>query len=399
MRETTFKQDGYTLTKRVYETLDHERDWSAVTASQVEQGRIPAARFTLTKTRDDSDGDDLYIGQGTITAMRRGRRAYPKTEWDGYVMRRGSKFSMSLPTTGHDLSPLFNAVLRHLRLECLTLPQTEYNDGDAMIDQTLYRALANGVVMKKVLRGTVRNRRDLIRAYLSAAYGIKKADIAVADAYLQDTPGQAPSLADLNDYTTDLNKAMTAWGKVKENARRHHTDRDESVVTPWLFRDLLRDCIMLGTRMNPSWTARRMKEEHDANTDRLALLHLEECDTTDIYGERAVDTSFEGLRIACLRTERDALAEATAMHNCIHTHYWSQIRDGRYAVLASDGEDHCDTGLRLDGDGNVVIDQIHSKFNAAAPAADRSTMERFVETHQRDLRRLFGTSAGDALPF
>ena len=377
-----FEKDGYDIEKRVlFKDRPEELlpDVRTITPSDhaLNYSLQAGEQFLLTKTKGD---DDMYFAYGQMNIRRTGRRLYASTNYLAYVMLRDGRLRKRGPLPDE----LLREIIRFKRLECLYLE-------DEMIDSTLRLALSCGPVLRRVLRGRLSNRHDVVSAYLASAWKVRRVNVELADRFFRCRNIGQPSLADLEAYTTDLNHALDVYAQYDRSLEgKGESETCEQLRRrATLFNDLVGDAVRLDKAVNPLWSARRMHEEHQKNIRLIIEKESNAQDDTNIYGSEAVSDRFRGFRFTTVNSARGAFLESKTMQHCLFYNYWKRIKKGLYLALHADGPCPVTVGVRLSDDGKTaVVDQVQAFHNTAPDSTTHAVSMEFVKRNAPLLRRL-----------
>lgn len=371
--KTVKEKDGYTVT--VYRLEDEQPFPDRETTSFGEfalwqKTHSPSRGFLLTKKKGD---DDAYYGHGQEKLLRSGRKIFPTTVYDAYVMLRGGRVTGNAFSRHDGINVLIAALIVDDRgLEALTTPG--FVDG-SKTDTVLLRCMNNAAVMKKILTGKITNRRDMVREYLRSGFNLKGVNYAAAEKVL-DSLNNGVSLTDLREFTTDINAALELL------AERNGSDRA-------LFRDLVGDAVILDKRINPKWSRSRMEQEHAANIKVILEKELDAEDDTCIYG-KTIEVEEGGYAFHTIGSPRRALLESKTMSNCVFYNYWEPTLSRHYAVFHMSGNgEELTLGCRITdrpGEGRAVaFDQVFAAHNLPASAEGGQAAFDFIDRHGNDI--------------
>lgn len=227
-----------------------------------------------------------------------------------------------------------------------------------------------------VLKGRITNPEDLCKRfskkYFKGAYTYK----TLKGIFAEKQSGNYIGLRDLWDfyyYTTDPNAAIN---------RIKHADSEYDV----LFKDMLRMCEIFNQKINPSWSMRRMEEEHQKQIELYNYEKIESCDDTVLAAFKPID----GINL--LLTEKEACREGFKMHNCVHSCYWNQIARGEYLIANGNiSSDYVDIGIRVIKDKDTYtfyLEQISKKYNKRVDDDVRKKAEEWVKNNTDALKEV-----------
>lgn len=184
----------------------------------------------------------------------------------------------------------------------------------------------------------------------------------------------AASLWDLVDYTTNPELALVTLLEAIRVGKNYY-----------LLTDVLQNCRILNTKMNPKWSEKRLQEEHQKQIEEINLMEVESLSSSPIMEK----FSCEGLSL--IDNERDCYLEGCAMHNCVHSCYWNQIKKGQYLIAkGSINEEYLDLGMRV-GNYGITLDQVHTSYNRSVSEHTRDYCEQWISNHEEELLRVAET--------
>ena len=179
------------------------------------------------------------------------------------------------------------------------------------------------------------------------------------------------SIYDLKDITTNVPEAM-------RTIMETHKSSDWGLRS--LYHDVFKSAIMLGEKINPKWSIKRLQEEHKRQIREITLAEIDAKDNIDLY---------EGYEypyckhITMLRTERDVFMEASEMHHCIYSNYWSRIKDYRYMAFSINlSGERATMGVAVDNYGQLYLDQIQGPYNRRVSQILQGICEAYIEEHK-----------------
>lgn len=179
------------------------------------------------------------------------------------------------------------------------------------------------------------------------------------------------SLWDLVDYTTNPEMAL----KILLDRRRE----GESYYT---LQDVLQNCRILNTKINPMWSEKRLHEEHQKQIEEINLMEIESFSATPVLPE----FSYGGLSL--IDNEKDCYKEGCTMHNCVHSCYWRQISNGQYLIArGSVNGEYIDLGMRV-GTYNITFDQVHTIYNGNCSESTKQYCKQWINTLEEELLEL-----------
>ncbi len=377
-KTTKMTADGYTVNiyrREGEEPLPNPKEMTFSDYAMWIRAHGSSRGFILVKKKGT---DDAYYGLGLECVSRSGRKVFPKTTYRDWLMYRDGK------VTG-------NAIHGNMLDACITYALVEdrglealFSDNDRKdIDDDgtfvcsftfLRRCLGQKTILKKILEGKITNRRDLVKAYMKSAFNMAPSQYSVLERYMDKSTYSVP-IADIRDFTTDINAALLLL-----------LDGDRE--TQSLFRDLIGDAIDLDKKINPKWSIKRMRQEHQDNIKVILERQLDAESDKSIYLE-SLDITFRGYRFQAIDNPRRALLESRTMHNCVFYNYWQKAAQRKYILFhMSSGTEDMSLGFHIETQGGqpqVRFDQIHTIHNGMATKAATDAAHAFAEEYRKDI--------------
>ena len=372
--QTRTTDDGYTVTVYYHKGEQPLPDPKTTTFQEYAlwtKTHRCSRRFLLIKKKGPGD---TYYGVGTERISRCGRRIYPSTRYDHWLLWRDDKISGNAITGGVLDDEITDLLLADRRLEALCSEQ----DNERYANRFLLRkALGCRSILKKTLTGRITNRHDLIKAYMKAAWKMTPTRYDVVERFI-DAPGCNVPLADVFDFTTDADAAMQ---RLVEGSREERN----------LLQDLLGDAVVLDRRINPKWSLKRMTEEHKANIKAILEQELDAESDESIY-RNDMRGRQDGYAFEAIDSPRRALLESKTMSNCVFYNYWKPASQGQYLLFHMSGHDEevtvgFDVRHNPGGKASIEFNQIHTVHNGAASESAKNAALAFVANHYDDIIR------------
>lgn len=218
-------------------------------------------------------------------------------------------------------------------------------------------------ISEKIVNGKIKNPEQLIKSYIKSSYKQKNIPWKLVRNFLnnRDISHKFYDITLLNifNHTTNPISALT---------RLTNGSLDTEYLS--LLNDMFSQCFILNSKVNLSWSYKRLNEEHDKMTMELMEEELSSKDKTPIEYIGNVRL-LDGMTI--INNELDAFKEANTMHNCIYTNYWNKISSRRYVVVKYVKNNvNYDIGIYLKGSAYfnkemAFIDQIQAIRNTRPP--------------------------------
>lgn len=316
--------------------------------------------------------DDIYLGFGIEKVARSGRRIFPSTTYTKWLLWRGGKVTGNA-NPGNDIDRgIMNLLIENLGLEALYNEDDKQGQGTCMLLRT---CLSSNAVLKKMFKGQVTNRHDLIKTYMKAVWKVAPTQYSTLEQFLGHEYYNA-SLADLREFTTDMNAAME---------RLTTADRNERQV----LRDLIGDAVILDKKINPKWSLKRMTEEHQENIKAILEKQLDAESDESIYRQE-MDIMHQGYRFQTISSPRAALLESKTMHNCVFYNYWKPATERRYILfhVTSEADEPMSLGfdVRKGSEGpRLEYDQMRTIHNGTASYKARQAAMSFAEQYKNEI--------------
>ena len=179
------------------------------------------------------------------------------------------------------------------------------------------------------------------------------------------------SIYDLKDVSTNVPEAMRTLIET-------YNSSDWGLRV--LYQDVFKSAIMLGEKINPKWSIKRLQEEHKRQIKEITLAEIEMKEDIDLYeGHKYPYNQY----ITMLRTERDIFMETSEMHHCLHSNYWSRIKDYRYMAFSVNYEgERATIGVVVDEYGQLHLEQIQGPYNRRVSPTLLAICETYFEEYK-----------------
>jgi hypothetical protein len=302
-------------------------------------------------------GDKWYMYRRTTELRRRGRTFYPKTT-----------LAMQLSIVDGKIVTIKDLTWSHI--ESL---QPRYEWLEQIQTGRFGNTITNKTLLKEVLLGNITNPEAYYKWILKHTYRTDAIPWKLFREYAKSP--MRISIFDIIEATINPKLAIEAY----LNASDHSV---------WRFRGLLEDSILtalrLGEKINPQWSEKRLQAEHQRHIDMIQLRKIESMDNNPASHVFDAFDFPEGVK--WLNTEGEVFKEASKMHHCLHSNYWSHIKRGDYVAFAIDHDgEHFTLGCRFTGDF-CMYDQAHTAYNGSVSHANHVWITDFI----RDLDRFLG---------
>lgn len=298
-----------------------------------------------------------YMYHRATELKRRGRTFYPKTT-----------LSMRLSIINGKISTIKDLTWEHIeRL------QPRYEWLEQIRTGRFGGTITNKTLLKEVLLGNITNPEAYYKWILKHTYRTDAIPWKLFREYAQSP--MRISIFDIIEAT--INPKLTIEAYLRAN------DHSE-----WRVRNLLEDSILtalrLGEKINPQWSEKRLATEHQRHIEMIQLRTIEAMDNNP--ASHIFDAFDFPEEVKWLNTEGEVFKEASKMHHCLYSNYWSRIKKGDYVAFAVDHNgEHFTLGCRFNGDF-CLYDQAHTAYNGSVSHANMAWINDFIH----DLDRFLG---------
>lgn len=229
------------------------------------------------------------------------------------------------------------------------------------------RALLRGnkTLWRMILQGKITNPEQLAKRYSKMYFKGAYSYRVLREYFSNYSPA---SLWDIYYYTTNPELFL-------ERILR------KEVYPEWsrLAKDTIEYCKYDNTKLNPLWSMRRLREFHQ---------HQIEMDVAYTAKEISAEIIAPPVDIGPMHlilSEKDCYIEGCTMSNCVHSCYWSQVKDGHYILVKGDIDNtHFDLGIRVSGD-KLTIDQVYKAYNIGVPSEIEEYCKLWVDNNKEKL--------------
>lgn len=272
--------------------------------------------------------------------------------------KKTKKFSIWGKQKTANVINLFKGLLSYMGIDWFL----KLKDYDSYKNIEVSRLLTK-TISEKIVNGKIKNPEQLIKSYLQSSYKQKNIPWKLVRDYLNNREINHKfyniTLSNVFNYTTNPISALT---------KLTNGSLDTEYLS--LLDDVFSQCFILNSKVNLSWSFKRLVDEHEKMTMILMQEELSTKDKTPIEYIGNVRL-LDGMTI--INNELDAFKEANNMHNCIYTNYWNKISSRRYVVVKYVKNNvNYDIGIFLKGASyfnkeTAVIDQIQAIRNTRPP--------------------------------
>lgn len=294
-------------------------------------------------------GTNWYMYYRVTELNRRGRTFYPKTT-----------LSMRLAIVDGKIVTMKNLDWGHIKKLNL-----RYEWIDQIQICKFGGQITNKTLLKEVLLGNITNPEAYYKWILKHTYRIDSIPWKLFREYSKSR--MRVSIFDIMEATTNPKIAIEIYLRASDDSC-------------WRFRNLLEDSIItalrLGEKINPQWSEKRLAAEHQRHIEMIQLKKIEAMDSSPASHIFDAYDFPEGVK--WLNTEGEVFREASKMHHCLHSNYWSHIKKGNYVAFAIDHNgEHFTLGCRFNGDF-CMYDQAHTVYNGSVSHANMAWINDFI---------------------
>lgn len=307
-------------------------------------------RACLESSLSFSDDGKIYYGYSTITIKKSKSNNYFffRKDKGGFTIDEKKKISIWFKKP---ISSIFSDIIQILKI----LDIDWYNP--------IFNQFLTKTVLEKIISKKITNPIDLCK------YILKSNKIDASPKIL---------------YNNIINKKISKHNilrcsKIAKNFNHYmeYLNRTNDVLSASILSDLEDQALILETKINYNWSAKRMKCEHDRLTsiimketlDHMSDATIQDLAKYDIYEE-------EGFKL--LYNEKDVYEEAEHMKHCVYTNYWSQIKDKKYLVYRVNFEgERVTLGMNLK-DKMITYSQANTYRNGRTSEKMSNKLSEFV---------------------
>lgn len=301
--------------------------------------------------------DGFFFGEKVTSVGLIGNRVVPTSQWTDTIVLQGNRLWVKKNRgTNESVAVLFD--IFKIRWASQLCRDNLYN-----------WLLARPAIVKGILLGDIRSEADIYRSY-ARMNRIANPNWKVLREYIQNDYGV--SICDLRDGTTDAIAMMRRLASAVADERG-------------ILRDCIRQALVLGRRVNPKWSVRRLYEEHNAWSEHLLALESDSYSSSPIYEGFDMEV-FAGYGVELLNSERRIFEESERAHNCLFSCYLDRCESHRYIPFhASLGGEEVTFGVHM-SEGEPVLEQAKLPCNKKVSEKSAMVINIFVQSF-RDLFR------------
>lgn len=334
------------------------------------------------------------------TLCQSGRQIYVRKKWVVVIRFDGTRIIMNNTLVSPAVDYLFVLILQFFGVEGIGNDFrricNKYHPVRSDLTNVIYRVLKNKQVLKGIFCQKITNSRQAFSTFLASSYKLKPGEYNFDETLIYLEFVNYVNLLLLKDFTTSVQESIRLLSKHYKISRwEHDADRQrDSREILSIFSDLANDCAVLDKKMNPSWSLKRMHQEHSKFTHERMILERGTMSDTPIYeleGEQP-DFSAFGIEGQIINNEMDAYEEGEAMHHCLYTCYYSSIKKREYIGLSIKFPERITVGIRADSARRAYIEQMHTIRNGTPSKDSQERIEKFFEQHKDFFTGLLDTA-------
>ena len=249
------------------------------------------------------------------------------------------------------------------------------------IPQSVFYHCLTETMLKKIIFNEVTNPEKFYKAYMSISLKInKKSNISwklIRDALNINYNGswyKNVSIQKIISCTTNPNLALKKYINCND---------DENIN---LFKDILVDAEILGVKINPNWSVKRMQAEHTKMTENINKILIASKSNNIIPYKEIENINYPNKSVNILKSDMDVYNEGTTMHHCLYTSYYSQIVNKEYFAFSAYYPERCTIGVKYNPMSNkFILDQIYKKFDQPVMPETKEYFEDWINSDNMQL--------------
>jgi len=233
----------------------------------------------------------------------------------------------------------------------------------------------NKTLWKLILSGKITNPEDLAKKY-SKLYFKGSYSYKTLKEYFKCEMIRV-SLWDAYYHTTNPDLCIRKLTKSYSENNRLIIQEETN-----LLEDSIHYCRYDNTKVNPLWSVKRLRSEHQKQIEKDLL------EDSQKLSDELIAEEFKKDRIELILSEKRCFFEASMMHNCIHSCYWPKVIAGDYILAKGTIDDiHFDLGLQVVKD-EIVFNQVHSIYNGNVPEYIEEFCKKWMFNNRNDLLQI-----------
>lgn len=276
---------------------------------------------------------------------------------------------------GFDLfksSPIYTDIFKYLNI-------TWINE----IDKSVISKCLNKTIFSNIISGRITNQKQFFQKYMSISLKIPKKEMVswklVKNALSKFCPhGNEYIIPLVISNVTNINLGLKKINELNKNSNSIEYN---------LYIDTLKDAEILGNKINPNWSLKRMQYEHTLMTEKLNKFLIDSKSNNAIYMVN-IDSllKYPNDTVNLLYSESSVFQEGMTMHHCLYTSYWRLIKEKSYFAFSAEYPERCTIGVYRTSKGDFAIDQIYQKYDRMV---SDTTYEYFANWIKSDYMQKF----------
>lgn len=292
------------------------------------------------------------------------------------------------------LNGLFSEIFKYLNITwCDSIP---YNILKLCMTKTMF---------KNIIFNKVTNPEKFYKAYMSISLKINKSKNVswrLVKEYIEFRNRlewynytYIPINIIINNTTNinlTLKKLLSIYKNSDNNGNEYCEDNNLNRESNILFKDLLKDAQILGKKVNPIWSHKRMQAEHTNMTIKINEMFIKyKHDVNkieDISYKGIENIAFPNNTVKLLKNELDVFTEAATMHHCLYNSYYKKIAHKDYFAFSANFPERCTIGVTYNTVNNkFIIDQIYKNYDEPVTIETRKYFETWINSD--DMQKFF----------
>lgn len=269
-------------------------------------------------------------------------------------------------------SPYYELIFKYLNI-----------DWHKNIPRSVFDHAITETMLKKIIFNEVTNPEKFYKAYMSISLKInKKSNISwklvrdALDLSYNRFWGNTIPVQRVIKNTTNPNLALNKYINCKDS---------ESLQ---LFKDILVDAEILGVKINPKWSNKRMQEEHTKMTKNINKMIIGSRSNDVIPYKEVEYIKYPNESVRILNSEIDVYNEGVTMHHCLYNSYYNSIVNKSYFAFSAYFPERCTIGIRYNSiNNNFIVDQIYKNFDQPVTTDTKKYFEEWINSD--DMQKFF----------
>lgn len=251
------------------------------------------------------------------------------------------------------------------------------------IDVSVINKCLTKTLFCDIISGKITNQSQFFKKYMSISLKIPKKEKA-SWKLMKESLTKCSSLCIRNDISLVVNNVKNINLGLKKFNDLFIEDKNclfHCKKEYPLFMDALKDAEILGVKINPKWSDKRLRNEHTLMTQKINKFLIDEKSEKAIpfIGDDIL-LSYPNDTVKILDSESSVFQEALNMHHCLYTSYWTLICGKGYFAFSAKYPERCTIGVHRNWNGEFVIDQICGNYDKKVSNETYEYFNRWVKS-------------------